>query len=688
MNPAVTVVLDTYNHEEFVADAIRSALGQDFPRSQMEILVVDDGSIDRTPEIVRGFEPQVRLLRKPNGGQASAINFGIAHAKGQVIAFLDGDDVWLPTKVSRVVAEFRNDPNVVLVYHKFVFWNSSDGREWDPKWPLISGDVAGDRRKLQIYSPAPTSSLAFRKSALDRLTPIPERCSYMHDAYLTSAAIFLGPVLGLPEYLTKNRVHENNLWYTENPFPRPEALQRRIEVRRAAIESTRAWMITNVPKQRLPQARELLLLSILARESDEFLLAPPGRIRFARHLLQRAYHFGARISWRHRFVTYANAIGALFTGHSRYHLLDEWRIRIRNAVTGRASADTLANESVTGERAPSEIPAVHLRAPCPQAEISKSAICPGCGAESTGAPLDSFHGSWLFACANCDLHYWHPAAMPDADWYETAYQGRDQTAMPLEPGHRFFLSDPKAPKRGRLLDLGCGVGNFVAAARNAGFDATGIEFDEAAVQFGRRHYGLDRIFAMRAEDFRTANPEQRFDIVTFFEVLEHQDHPQRFLRAASEFLTDQGYAAMSVPNRCRWQKGADTLDYPPNHLTRWSPTALRNFLQSNKFDILTIREEPLGILRAAQVLSTGLRTGLASRLAGGRPPTMADLAEMKPEEMKGTIVHLGQDLKHRLASRLVRYKTLAMAPFATLLLPYFRARGHTGLYLYCLARKR
>lgn len=337
MNPVVTVVLDTYNHEKFIEDAIRSALGQDFPPSQMEILVVDDGSTDRTPEIVRQFEPQVRLIRKPNGGQASAINTGIAHATGEIVAFLDGDDVWLPTKVSRVVEEFHSNPRVVLVYHKFCFWDSRDGREWDPRWPLVSGDIPADRRKLQIYSPspAPTSSLAFRKTCLDRLAPIPDRCSFMHDAYLTGTAIFLGPVSTVADCLTKNRVHGNNLWYTDNDRPDKIAWQRRADARHAAIESTRSWTLANVPTPLLSKARQLLLLSELASEADDFLLEPPGRFRFAWHLFRRAWHYGARMTWRHRFVTYVNAFGTLFTGYRRAYLLDEWRVRIKNAMLGR-----------------------------------------------------------------------------------------------------------------------------------------------------------------------------------------------------------------------------------------------------------------------------------------------------------------------------------------------------------------
>jgi SAM-dependent methyltransferase len=323
-----------------------------------------------------------------------------------------------------------------------------------------------------------------------------------------------------------------------------------------------------------------------------------------------------------------------------------------------------------------------------KAVTSEPAACPACGTVATGKPFECFHGSSLFACADCDLHFWHPVAMPDASWYEAAYQGRDRTAMPLEPGHRFFLSDPKAPKSGRLLDLGCGVGNFAAAARDAGFDVTGVEFDPSAVRFARQHYGLEKVFATRPEEFGSAHPGQRFDVVTFFEVLEHQDDPRRFLTMAADFLVEHGYMGMSVPNRCRWQKGVETLDYPPNHLTRWSPTALMNFLERNGFEVLSIRQEPLGIRRAAQVLSMGLPTGLVSRIAGERPPMMADLAEMNPGEMQQVVKRVEQHRGHRLTDRLVRCKNLALVPVAAAMLPYLRLRGFTGLYLYCLARKR
>src|ERR1700740_2541694 len=112
LKPAVTVLIDTYNHERFIEEALVSVLEQDFPAAEVDVLVVDDGSTDRTPEIVRKFEPQVRLLRKANGGQASAFNAGIRECKGEIISFLDGDAWWLAAKLSTVATALARNRRV------------------------------------------------------------------------------------------------------------------------------------------------------------------------------------------------------------------------------------------------------------------------------------------------------------------------------------------------------------------------------------------------------------------------------------------------------------------------------------------------------------------------------------------------------------------------------------------------
>lgn len=109
----VSVIIPAYNAERTLARAIESALMQTLP--PQEILVVDDGSHDRTPDIALGFGAPVRLLRKSNGGPASARNLGAHGARAAWLGFLDADDWWLPEKLERQMA-LAGDPDIAVLH--------------------------------------------------------------------------------------------------------------------------------------------------------------------------------------------------------------------------------------------------------------------------------------------------------------------------------------------------------------------------------------------------------------------------------------------------------------------------------------------------------------------------------------------------------------------------------------------
>ena len=111
--PLVSVVIPVYNGERFVAEAIDSALAQSL--SNLEIIVVDDGSTDGTSRTLATFGSRIRVHRQANRGVASARNAGAGQARGSYIAFLDADDVWLPDKLERQMPLFAS-PGVALVY--------------------------------------------------------------------------------------------------------------------------------------------------------------------------------------------------------------------------------------------------------------------------------------------------------------------------------------------------------------------------------------------------------------------------------------------------------------------------------------------------------------------------------------------------------------------------------------------
>lgn len=139
--PLVSVVMPAYNARPYIEQAIRSILDQDYPC--IEVLVVDDGSRDGTPEAVEAiFGDQVRVLRQKNGGPAAARNLGIRNARGSLLAFLDADDLWLPGKLAAQVRHLQAHPDVGLVYGKFVRWEGAADGSFAPPPPPV-GDAPG-----------------------------------------------------------------------------------------------------------------------------------------------------------------------------------------------------------------------------------------------------------------------------------------------------------------------------------------------------------------------------------------------------------------------------------------------------------------------------------------------------------------------------------------------------------------
>jgi glycosyltransferase involved in cell wall biosynthesis len=329
-SPLVTVLIDTYNYGQYVEEAVESVLAQDLPVEQREILVVDDGSTDDTEERLRKFGNSIMYLRKPNGGQASAFNFGLERARGEIVAFLDADDYWLPGKLRRVVEEFEKHPDAGMVYHTIRQLNSREGVFQDGGLPLLSGFLPSNTEYLLSYVLYPTSFLAFRRSALEPLLPIPEKLTIQADAHLSGLVIFLAPIVGVPECLAVYRVHGQNLFAdrSEGSKPRHEL---RIRTRRELVEGMKAWLTRRGYDLRQPNLRMLFKQWDLAQEGDQFALTPPGRIRFSRHLVEYARYYGPRMTWRHHAVTYINAAGSLVVGYENVHRLDEWRMAIKRA---------------------------------------------------------------------------------------------------------------------------------------------------------------------------------------------------------------------------------------------------------------------------------------------------------------------------------------------------------------------
>lgn len=220
--PAVSVLVDTYNHERYIEQALVSVIEQDFPASDMEILVVDDGSTDRTPDIVRKFAPRVRLLRKKNGGQASAFNAAIPKLQGEVIAFLDGDDWLAAGKLAAVMGALQEHPEVAGVGHGYREFHENTQEFVDriPNEPTTlhlktaaSAEEASHKRNFLLLG-----ALTVRRTALAGVVPIPEALTFTADSPIAAAAL-AGAAFILREPLCYYRIHSANLYEVDPDDP-------------------------------------------------------------------------------------------------------------------------------------------------------------------------------------------------------------------------------------------------------------------------------------------------------------------------------------------------------------------------------------------------------------------------------------------------------------------------------------
>jgi len=216
--PLVTALIDTYNQERYIEQALLSVLDQGLSPSELEIIVVDDGSTDKTPAIVQKFVPSVRYLRKENGGQASAFNAAIPEAHASTVAFLDGDDWWASGKLRAVLKAFEENPEVAAVGHGF-FEVPGDAPPQEMFVPertcmLDLSSVDAARLADQGRTLLGTSRLAVRKDLLEKIGPIPSELIFCADTPILTFALALGGAIVLDKPLCYYRQHSENLFAT------------------------------------------------------------------------------------------------------------------------------------------------------------------------------------------------------------------------------------------------------------------------------------------------------------------------------------------------------------------------------------------------------------------------------------------------------------------------------------------
>jgi glycosyltransferase involved in cell wall biosynthesis len=205
----VSVIIPAYNYARFLREAIDSALAQ--TRPALEVIVVDDGSTDATPEVLSAYGDRIRVLRQKNAGVAAARNAGIAAARGDSVAFLDSDDAWYPRKLELQLARLEADPALGLV-HCGAATIDAEGRTLKTSTGGMEGRVAEAILRLDREVIMPQgSSIVVPKRVAEEIGGFDERLPPSEDWDFCYRIAARYPIGYVPLVLVRYRLHGSGI---------------------------------------------------------------------------------------------------------------------------------------------------------------------------------------------------------------------------------------------------------------------------------------------------------------------------------------------------------------------------------------------------------------------------------------------------------------------------------------------
>ena len=211
----VTILVNNFNYSKYIKCAIDSALSQTY--SDIEVIVVDDGSTDGSQEIIKSYGNTIISVFKNNGGQASAFNAGFAKSKGEIICFLDSDDFFTPEKVKKIVKYFQDYPGIGWIFHELSYVDKLGKKLPLERSSQIDIERVVDFRETLIkgkrFSYSLPCGLCFKRNIIEKILPMPEAENVtLSDNYIKYAALALSPGLLSTNKLAVQRIHDNNTY--------------------------------------------------------------------------------------------------------------------------------------------------------------------------------------------------------------------------------------------------------------------------------------------------------------------------------------------------------------------------------------------------------------------------------------------------------------------------------------------
>ena len=203
----LTVIIPNYNYAEFVGQAIDSALAIDWP--DVQVIVVDDGSTDASRQVIARYGERIETVLQANAGQYMAYNAGYLLARGDVVIFLDSDDLLERSVMQEIAAIWR--PGLSKVQFRLRVVDGA-ARPLGSTFPQFHGVPQPDELRrwaaaTTTYPTPPGSGNAYSRAYLDQILPLDEACGRPGDSCCVAAAPFLGDVATIDAPLGQYRVH-------------------------------------------------------------------------------------------------------------------------------------------------------------------------------------------------------------------------------------------------------------------------------------------------------------------------------------------------------------------------------------------------------------------------------------------------------------------------------------------------
>jgi glycosyltransferase involved in cell wall biosynthesis len=218
INPLVSIVIPLYNKEEYILQALQSIQKQTL--SSWECIIIDDGSTDSSVEIVIQFirqdQERFSLIRQKNSGPSTARNSGINLAKGKYVAFLDADDIWLPTKLMTQVNFMEKNPNVFLTLTNYIVFDCTNNVKL--KAIRARNPINQIKRWLDMrgFGGLVESTGILRRDALGEGLYFDSNMQTTEGLDFTLKWFLFGEVVIIQDYLTLYRISKNQLHTNEN----------------------------------------------------------------------------------------------------------------------------------------------------------------------------------------------------------------------------------------------------------------------------------------------------------------------------------------------------------------------------------------------------------------------------------------------------------------------------------------